>query len=671
MKKFSLIVMIIVITFSISFAQKKPLTAEDMYKIREVYDPQVSPDGQWIAYTVAVASIEKNSHNSDIWLIPVNGGTPRQITASPESDHSPRWSPDSKQIAFISDRNGESNVYLININGGEAKQVTFSDFSLGGPVWSKDGKYILCTSRVLPEGKTDIENWTEEELPECEARTTDHLLFRQWDRWLGDKRNHLFLVDMSNGEVQDVTPGDYDNPPVTLSTNHDYDISPDGKEIAFTRNIDKLMTMSTNHEIFIKNLETNEETKITTNPAYDSQPYYSPDGKYIAYVSMQKPGYESDRRCLTIYNRGTKEIKRITESLDRSSAAMVWALDSKRIYFYGRVEGRSPIYEVDLAGNVKQIVNDGYNINLTITPDGKKLVFNRGYNHMPYEVFTLDLANNETKQLTNTNEEFLAEYDLPKLEEFWFEGADGDKVQGFILRPPGFDASKKYPAVLTIHGGPQNMWADRFMTDWWTFQLVSSPGYVGVFINPRGSAGYGSKFREQVSREYGNRTFTDLMKGMDYVIANYDFVDSDKLAAIGGSFGGYSVNWINGHTDRFKCIVSHASLFNLTSFWGATEELFYASWDLGDSPWEDKELFEKWSPHNYVQNFKTPTLVTHGLNDYRVPYGESLQLFTALQMRGIPSRLVSIPGEGHVITGIQNNIRWWKEMHCWLATYLN
>ncbi|MFC2140067.1 hypothetical protein ACFLR4_05325, partial [Bacteroidota bacterium] len=401
----------------------------------EVYDPQISPDGKWIAYTVSVPSIEKNNFNSDIWLIPIEGGAPRQLTSSPNGDHSPRWSPCSKMIAFLSDRNDKTNLYLIRIDGGEAEQLTFADYSLSGPVWSADGKYILCNSRVLPEGKTDIENWTKDELPECEARTTDHLLFRQWDRWLGDKRNHLFWISINDGSVQDVTPGDYDNPPVTLSTNHDYDISPNGDEICFVRNIDKVLTMSTNHDLFVKDLSTMEETKITTNPAYDSQPYYSPDGKYIAYVSMQKPGYESDRRCLTIYNRETKEVKRITESLDRSSAGMVWAPDSKYIYFYGRVDGRSPIYQVDLEGNVKQILNDGYNTNLRITPDGKTLIFTRGYNHMPYEIFSYSLANGETKQLTNTNEEFLAEFELPKLEEFWYKGADGDKVQGFILHP--------------------------------------------------------------------------------------------------------------------------------------------------------------------------------------------------------------------------------------------
>ena len=385
---------------------------------------------------------------------------------------------------------------------------------------------------------------------------------------------------------------------------------------------------------------------------------------------MEKPGYESDRECLVIYDRKEKKHIKLTEKLDRSVREIVWAPDSKAIYFTARDEGRCSIYRVDLKGNIKKLTNEGYNTGIKITPDGKNLIFLRSYNHLPNELFIMPASGGKATQLTYTNSEVLKELDLPKLEEFWFIGADNTKVHGFIQKPPNFNPEKKYPVVLTIHGGPQSMWADRFMTTWFTFQLVCSPGYVGVFINPRGSSGYGSVFREQVSRDYGGRCYEDLMKGLDYVLEHYDFVDKTRVAAIGGSFGGYMVNWIMGHTDRFKCIVSHASLYNLISFYGATEELWFPEWDMGKSPWEEPELYEKWSPHKYAQNFKTPTLVTHGIKDYRVPYTESLQLFTALQRQGIPSRLVIFPDEGHVISKPQNNVRWWKEIHRWLGKYL-
>ena len=673
MRKGFFVIFIVLFFFTIINAQPKgPMKPEDLYKIKKVSDPRISPDGKWIVYTVSVPNLEENKYNSDIWLIPLSGGKSKQLTAGAGSDHSPRWSPDGKQIAFISDRDETANLYLIHVNGGEARKLTASETNLYSPMWVKDGKHIVCGSRVLPENKKNVENRTKEELPKCKARTIDRLLFRQWDRWLGDKRNHIFLVNCKDGSMKDLTPGDFDTPPVSLSSAHDFDVSPDGKEICFVRNDDPVLALSTNHDIFLLNIDTLTETKMTDNPALDRRPHYSPDGRYIAYTAMNKVGYEADRECLVIYDRKTKKHTPLADDLDRSVAQILWAPGSRDIYFTCREQGHSSIYKVDLKGNFKRITNDGYNVGVEITPKGEKLIFLRSYNHLPYELFSMSIKRGKVKvnQLTYENVDFLAAFDLPKLEEFRFVGADDTEVFGYIQRPPGFDLHKKYPVVLTIHGGPQNMWADRFMTTWFTFQLISSPGYVGVFINPRGSTGYGSTFREQVSKDYGGRCFKDLMKGLDYAIEHYDFIDEKKQAAVGGSFGGYSVNWIMGHTNRFKCIVSHASLYNLTSFYGATEELWFPAWDMGQTPWDESDLYTKWSPHHYAKNFKTPTLVTHGERDYRVPFAESLQLFTALRRQGIASRLVVFPDEGHVISGSQNNVRWWKEIHCWLAAYL-
>lgn len=670
-KYFAVLCVFLLILFPSTFAQaKRPMTPEDLYRIKTVSDPQVSPDGKWIAFTISVPDLEENNFNSDIWLMPVSGGKPLQLTRSPKADHSPRWSPDGKQIAFISSRDGVANIYLIRVNGGEAKKVTSSQTDLYSPLWSKNGAYLICGSRVMSEERKVKENWTESALPKSEARTINYLLFRQWDRWLGDKRNHIFLVALEDGSMRDLTPGDFDTPPVSLSSDHDFDVSPDVSQICFVKNVDPMLAISTNHDLFVVNIETGEEKKLTSNPALDSQPHYSPDGRYIAYGAMEKVGYESDRKRLAVYDRKEDKHLRLTESLDLSVGQILWAPDSRTLFFTAREHGCSSIYRVDLKGDIKKINDDGYNVQIDITPDGNNLVSIRSYNHMPNEIFSIPSSGGEATQLTYTNSKFLEELELPRLEEFWFEGAEKTKVHGFIQKPPGFDPNKKYPVVLTIHGGPQNMWADRFMTTWFTFQLVCSPGYVGVFINPRGSSGYGSTFREQISRDYGGRCFEDLMKGLDYVNQHYDFVDKKRQAAIGGSFGGYMVNWIIGHTDRFRCIVSHASLYNLISFYGATEELWFPEWDMGESPWEEPGLYEKWSPNLFAKNFETPTLVTHGELDFRVPFAESLQLFTALQRQGIPSRLVVFPDEGHVISGPQNNVRWWKEIHLWLEKYL-
>lgn len=649
---------------------KRPMMPEDLYRIKRVSDPQVSPDGKWVAYTIAVPNLEENHFNSDVWIIPLSGGEPFQLTRSPKSDYSPKWSPDGKRIAFISARDGVANLYLISFEGGEARKITSSKTDLYSPIWSRDGQYILCGSRVIPEGKPDKENWTKPALPRCEARTINRLLFRQWDRWLGDERNHLFLVRIEDGSMKDLTPGDFDTPPVSLSSQHDFDISPDGLEVCYVKNEDAMLATSTNHDLFIVDLKELEERRVTSNPALDSQPHYSPDGRYIAYVAMEKVGYESDRKRLVIYDRGKKKHVRLTESLDRSVEQILWAPSSKALFFASREEGRCSIYRVDLERNIERLTDDGYNTQIDVTDDGKSLVWVRSYDHMPDEMFTMPAAGGEVTQMTFANAELLKELDLPRLEEFWFEGADRTRVHGFIQKPPGFEPGKKYPVVLTIHGGPQSMWADRFMTTWFTFQLVCSPGYVGVFIDPRGSTGYGSAFREQISCDYGGHCFQDLIKGLDYVLEHYDYVDKNRQTAIGGSFGGYMVNWIMGHTDRFRCIVSHASLYNLISFYGATEELWFPEWDMGKSPWEEPDLYEKWSPHVNTKNFKTPTLITHGELDFRVPFAESLQLFTALQKQGIPSRLVVFPDEGHVISKPQNNVRWWKEIHLWLEDYL-
>lgn len=672
MKKCAVLFVIAVCLVNVSAhcRAKRPMAPEDLYRLKTVSDPRVSPDGRWIAYTVSIPDLEHDSFNSDIWLMPSGGGEGFQLTNSPEADHSPRWSTDGKRIAFISGRAGTANLFLIPAGGGEARQITVSETGLHAPIWARDGAHIICGSRVLPEEKTDIENWTERELPHCTARTIDRLLFRQWNRWLGDERNHLFLVDIETGEMTDVTPFDADVPPVSLSSPYDFDVSPDGTEVCYVKNADPMLAISTNHDLYAIDTETLSERKITMNPALDGHPRYSPNGRYIAYTAMEKVGNESDRRRLTIFDRKKNEHIRLTDDLDRSVREIVWAPDGKSCFFTARGEGRCSIYRVTLKKDIKRLTNDGFSTALDITPDGKTLVFVRSYNYLPGEVYTMPSAGGNAARRTLANAGALEELDLPPLEEFWFTGAEGARVHGFIQKPPGFDPGRKYPVVLTIHGGPQNMWADAFMTTWFTFQLVCSPGYVGVFINPRGSSGYGSTFREEVSRDYGGRCYEDLIKGLDHVIARYDFVDGDRQAAIGGSFGGYSVNWIMGHTDRFDCIVSHAGLYNATSFYGATEELWYPAWDLGESPWEEPELYDRWSPHCFAHNFKTPTLVTHGERDYRVPFAESLQLFTALQRQGIPSRLVVFPDEGHVIGRPQNNVRWWKEIHRWLARYL-
>ncbi|UCE18966.1 MAG: S9 family peptidase, partial [Gemmatimonadota bacterium] len=530
---------------SVYAVEKRPLGVDDIFRSGRVTDPQVSPNGKWIAYTVSYDIKETNETDSDIWIIPTEGGEPRQLTNSPEEDRSPRWSPDGGQIAFLSERDGTSQIWLIAAGGGEARKLTSLSTGLSSPVWSPDGKYLLAESRVYPDLTTDEENERrndEKEESLCKARVIDELLYRHWDTWQDDKRKHVFLVDAKNGTCRDVTPGDYDSPPISLGSSHDYAFSPEGEEICFVRNTDPVVTISTNNDLFIIPMESGNPTRVTTSRACDNGPRYSPDGRYIAYRGMSRPGFESDRYRLMLWDRKTGNHINLTEDFDRSIRDLVWSPNSKKMYFTCRDEGRCNIYSVDIRTKaVEQLTDEGYSQSLTVTPDGRHLIFVRSSCLYPDEVHRLPVAGGDAVQLTFTNEKVLAQIVMQPLEEFWFEGAEGTQVHGFLLKPPFFDPGERYPVICVIHGGPQGMWGDRFMTRWFTFELVSAPGYVSVFINPRGSQGYGQQFVDEVSTDYGNRCYVDVMKGMDFVCQEYAFVDSSKKAVMGGSFGGYMV----------------------------------------------------------------------------------------------------------------------------------
>jgi dipeptidyl aminopeptidase/acylaminoacyl peptidase/dipeptidase len=672
-----------------------PMRPEDMSHFRTISDPRISPDGRQVAFVVTETHRDTDASDSDIWLLDLAAGgsvEPRQLTHGPGDDTSPRWSPDGHTLAFLSDREGQrggdasgpeadteatTDLYLIDTNGGEAVRLTSAPASLRDPLWSNNGTFLVAGARVVPAGlpPQQRENWTAEELPDCQARTIDHLMFRQSKRWLGDRRNHLFRIDAATGELTDLTPGLGDTPPVSLQSRQDYDLAPDSDELCFVLNEEMETALSTNHDLFVRHLASGEIARATDNPALDQAPRYSPDGRWLAWLAMSRPGYEADRRVLVVRDRSSGELRRLTERLDRVVRDPRWSPDSRRLYFTARDEGRVALYTVSLAGKVERLLAEGAVSDLAVAPDGRRLVFVRSRAHEPPELWTLALKDGGARagrlaRLTAFNDSVAAAIELPPLEDFEFAGAGGTTVHGFLMRPPGFAPQRRYPVVLAIHGGPQGMWTDSFMTSWFAYPLVTAPGYVGVFINPRGSSGYGQEFQDQVSRDYGGRCQEDLLRGLDHAIATYAFIDADRQAAIGGSFGGYMVDWLLGGTDRFRCAVSHAGLFNLTSFFGATEELWFPAWDMGDSPWDQPDLYERWSPYRRAKSFQTPTLVTHGLRDYRVPFAESQQLFTALQTQGIDSRLVVFPDEGHVLAGPQNNVRWWREIQRWLAKYL-
>jgi dipeptidyl aminopeptidase/acylaminoacyl peptidase len=673
-----LLAVLILATGPVWAQQKRPLSFDDLMAIDRISEPMVSPDGQWVAYTVAKADVAANRLTRNIWIVSTNGTSePRQLTRG-GSDGRPRWSPDSKRLAFVSSRGGTEQIYLLSLNGGEGDPLTTLSTGAGNEQWSPDGQWIAFTSAVYPDCHDDACNRQRDEAREkdpVKARIYDHLLFRHWTHWSDGKRSHLFVIAASGGAPRDLTPGaDYDVPPDERGDAADIAFSPDSKELCFTAITDRPEAATTNADLFTASLTGGEPRRITTNPGFDGHPIYSPDGHSIAYHAQLVPGYESDRWRLMLYDRTMQKTTNLTENFDRSVQEPLWSPDGRRIYFVAEDQAEQPIYAVDVAsgGTPRPVAPASYNSELSVSADGNTLAFTRSSMTMPSEVFIAHPDGAHATQLTHHNAGLLSKVEMNPPEPFWFEGAAGARVEGFLIRPPHFDASKKYPLLLLVHGGPQGSWAD----DWgyrWNEELFASPGYVAVMINPRGSTGYGQKFVDEIRDDWGGKVYDDLMKGTDYALAHYPFIDASRTAAAGGSYGGYMMDWFATHTGRFKALISHAGPYDNVSMYGGTEELWFVEHDLAGTPWSNPESYSKWSPSTYageLGKFKTPTLVIAGEMDYRVPYTQSLEFFTDLQRQNVPSKLLIFPDEGHWVGKPQNSRLWYKNFFDWLATYL-
>jgi dipeptidyl aminopeptidase/acylaminoacyl peptidase len=656
--------------------EKHAITFDDLIKMHRISAPEISRDGKWVAYSMSTPDMEANRGTSNIWIVPAAGGEPIQLTQSGK-DSAPAWSRDGKELAFLSSRDGISQIYVLSMDGGEAKKITTLSTGVDLFKWAADGKSFAFTSSVYIDCKDDACNSKrdeEKEKSKVKARIYDHLLYRHWDHWSEGKRSHLF-VETADGSsaARDLTPSaNYDIPPDERGSAADISFSPDGKEICFTAVTDKMEAASTNGDLFLIPTTGGEPKKITNNPGFDGNPVYSPDGKYIAYHAQLTPVYEADRWRVMLYDRAAGKTENLSENFDRSASELEWSPDSKSIYFLAENETLQPLYVMETrAGAQPKKVLDGFNGAFTFSEDGKTLVTERTSLTMPGELFVATGDGSGLKQLTHANDALLAGLEMNAPETFWFEGAEGTKVQAMVLRPPQFVSTKKYPLLVLLHGGPQTMWSNAWSYRW-NAQVFSGAGYVTLMINRRGSTGYGQKFTDEITNDWGGKAYVDVMKGIDAAAAKYAYVDKSRMAAAGGSYGGYMADWLATHTNRFKAIISHAGVYDKVAM-EATEELWFEEHDMQGTPWSAPENYKKWSPSTYAGDlgkYKTPTLVIAGERDYRVPYTQSLEFFNSLQRQGVPSKLVIFPDEGHWILKPQNCQLWYKTFLDWLAEYL-
>ncbi|MBM3976256.1 MAG: S9 family peptidase [Planctomycetes bacterium] len=631
---------------------KRPLSIADFYLTKSVGAPAVSPDGRRLVFTVRHTDFAAEKAWTELWLVNSDGSGLRQLTASGNNDGEPSFSPDGRTLLFVSSRSGGSQLWTLALDGGEPRQLTKFEPGLSGPVWSPDGRWIACATEVWPECSIDAEcnakADADKDADKLEVYTSEELLYRHWTAWEDGKRTHIVLVDAKSGAVaRDLTPGDFDAPPFSLGGDRGYAFSPDGSEVCFVSNRDANPAFSTNADLWTVAVESDGRAPrnlTNSNGGYDGAPLYSPDGRWIAFIRQASAGYESELKQLCVLERATGAVRELTSraGFDDWVNDMRWRADSRALYFSADHRGRTPLFEVGIdGGKPVEVLTHAYLNGWEPLPQGGFAYSSRAIARPP-ELYRVDAPKAGPVQLTRFNQALVDAVDIRPAEELWIQG-DGDYgVHTFVVKPHGFDPNKKYPLILNVHGGPQSQWSDAWRGDW---QVYPAQGYVVAFCNPTGSSGYGQPFTDAIARDYGGRVYRDLMHVTD-ALAALPYVDAERMGAMGWSYGGYMMMWMNGQTDRFRCQAAMMGIFDLSQFYGATEELWFPTHDLGGAPWESPD-YERFSPSNFVENFKTPSLVITGELDYRCPYTQSLAYYTALKSRGVPARLVVYPKAGH------------------------
>ncbi len=649
----------------------RAMTVDDFLSIRIVGDPQLSPDGSLIAFTVTTPSLSDDRNVSRLWLHNLANGTTRELTRGAGSDQSPRWARDGRTLAFLSTRTGTPQVWRIRTDGGEPVQLTSIPNGVNQYWWSPDTTSLFVAADVSWPDTTELQR-REAEFP-TSARMWTGLMYRHWNGWRAGLRQHLFRIDLPTGLANDITPFDHDVPTLALG-GQDVAISPLGTELAIVFNADSVVATSTNNDIYLIGPDGTGLVPMTRNPGNDHSPVYAPNARWIAYLSMRTPGFEADRQELMVYDRASGDHRSLTGDWDASVLALSWAPDSRSLVVEVELRGERQLHRVDLAtGRRALLVSGGSNSAPQLAPAGDTLIYLHQSAAAPPEIYLLPLVGRgpqTARKVTSLNATLLADLELPPVESFGFIGANRDSVFGLLIKPPGFDPARKYPVAYLIHGGPQSAWTDTWHLRW-NYALFAARGYLVAGVNFHGSTGYGQAFTNSITRRWGDLPYQDLMRGVEY-LERLPYVDSTRIGAAGASYGGYMIYWMAGRTTRFKTLVAHSGIFNTESMAGTTEELWFPTWEFGGSPVspEARTLLAQWSPANFVAQWQTPMLISHGQQDFRVDVSEGLQAFTALQLRGVTSKFLYFPDEGHFVQKPRNRRLWWNVVLDWLDQYL-
>lgn len=654
--------------------EKRPITPEDLWAMKRVGSVAPSPKGDLVAITVTEYDIEKNKGNSDIWLISIDGTYRQRFTTGESSESSPQWSPDGSRIAFLAKRNDDeySQLYVIPADGGEARPVADMPLGVSHPHWLPDGSGIVFASRVIPEFESDLDSLRAEverrKKSKVTAKVTENRFYRHWDTWLTDGYYpHLYVVDIESGVVTDLTPGN--NLYFVAGYNAEYDVSPDGSEIAFSAVRQPAPFDSLLWDVYVLAIDSpGQVTNITLdNPSNDRNPQYSPDGKYILYGRQKIIGFYADKWRLTLYDRENGTKKEIAQDFDRSPGGWRFSDLGSTVYFLARDRGRRSVFSIPVeGGTVTEVFAEGTNSNLEFAGHKRLVFLHQDLSH-PAELYTVRTDGNRLEKLTSFNDEISDTIEMGAVDEHFFEGAGGDEVQMFVVYPPGFDHSRKWPLLQLVHGGPHGIFGDLFHYRW-NAQLFAAPGYVVAMVNFHGSSSFGQDFKDVISGAWGDKPFTDVMSATDYMVET-GVIDENRMAVAGGSYGGYLVSWIGCRTDRFKCIINHAGVFDLVNQF-ASDYTMGRDRSFGGSPWANLEGLTRYSPAHNVENYVTPTLVIHGERDYRVPVGQGLEAYGILKGKGVDAKLIYFPDETHWVTSPQNSIFWYNEFHDWLDRYI-